>query len=159
MVEGTCSAQGYAVEDGTESFNTPLGEFSLTIYKKSASDVGVTPSTAHRVVKNECGQVVSDSWIEPMLEKYAQFVDGTCASVGYTHVDGEKKMNLPVVGEVDVELFSKPANKVGEEATLYRVIQGECGEANVPTLAEGILEKWGGMVEGTCLAQGYAVEE
>jgi len=67
-----------------------------------------------------------------MLEKYAQFADGTCASVGYTHVDGEKKMDLPVVGEVDVELFSKPADKVGEEVTLY-VIRGECGEATVPT--------------------------
>jgi len=45
-----------------------------------------------------------------MFEKYAEFSDGTCASVGYTHVDGDQKIVLPVVGEVEVELFSKPAD-------------------------------------------------
>jgi len=55
MVEGTCSAQGYTVEDKTESIKTPAGEITLSLYKKSASDLGATPATAFRVVKNECG--------------------------------------------------------------------------------------------------------
>lgn len=60
-------------------------------------------------------------------------------------------MKVPIIGEIKVDLYSKPAKKyTATEATVFRVALGECGEATVPTFAENWLEKYANMAEGTC---------
>lgn len=75
----------------------------------------------------ECGEVTTDAWLEKYVEEYAKFTAGTCASVGYTHADGEKKVEIPVVGEVDLQLFSKPAEAQQPHKQVIRTMFGQDG--------------------------------
>ena len=111
MTEGTCSSQGYTVEDKTETVKVPVvGDVTVSLYKKTAEALSTdTPAVSHRILRGECGQVTVDAWLEKYVEEYAQFSTGTCESVGYTHPDGDQQVKLPIVGDVDVELFSKPS--------------------------------------------------
>jgi hypothetical protein len=75
----------------------------------------------------ECGEVTTDAWLEKYVEEYAKFTAGTCASVGYTHADGDKKIEIPVVGEVDLQLFSKPAEAQQPHKQVIRTMFGQDG--------------------------------
>jgi len=70
MAEGTCSSQGYTVEDKTETIKVPVvGDVTVSLYKKSAEAISTdTPAVAHRILHGECGQVTTDAWLEKYVE-------------------------------------------------------------------------------------------
>merc|ERR1712086_262630 len=47
----------------------------------------------------------------------------------------------------------------GDETTLYKISSGECGQATLDSKYASYAEKFAGLVEGTCTAQGYTVAD
>merc|ERR1711865_872093 len=47
----------------------------------------------------------------------------------------------------------------GDETTLYKISSGECGQATLDSKYASYAEKFAGLVEGTCTAQGYTVPD
>ena len=91
-----------------------------------------------------------------MIEKYAHMTEGTCSDQGYTVDDGTKAVEVPFVGPVNFARYTKP-KEVGTNATLYRILEGECGDASIPAEYAKYVEEFAGLQEGTCSAQGYTV--
>jgi len=58
MIEGTCSSQGYTVDQGEKSFEMPIvGTVQLALYKKAAAARdGDSKVDLYRISKGECGQ-------------------------------------------------------------------------------------------------------
>ena len=61
-------------------------------------------------------------------------------------------MQIPILGDVDLSLFSKPATDV----KLYEIKDGFCGELNMNQNFEKYIEQYAGFKEGDCASQGYS---
>lgn len=158
MKEGDCKSQGYTVLDGTKEKVIPvIGDVKMSYYTKPKAEVK-EPSdvTLFRIEHGECGQAKINSKYETTVEKWAGLQEGTCSDQGYTKEQGVKDYNIPVVGDVQFALFSKPATKA-EQVTLYKIEYGECGQATVNQNIEKYAEEFAGLTEGKCADQGYTV--
>jgi len=65
-----------------------------------------------------------ESWIEKADAKLAE---GTCADQGFTLNEVKKTETFPMIGDVEIQVFSKPAVGV----SLYQVDYGVCAEATI----------------------------
>ena len=83
--------------------------------------------------------------------------EGTCAHAGYTYLDGHKNINVPVLGDIDIALYSKSGGLLAGDVTLYKIVEGECGEATVNSAYEKYAEEFAGLSEGSCKTEGYTV--
>lgn len=63
----------------------------------------------YKITHGECGQAEISSMYEKPAEEFAGLTEGTCASQGYTKLDGEKEIKVPVIGNIKIDLYSKPA--------------------------------------------------
>ena len=147
FAEGTCSSQGYTKEDGTKTMSLPIvGDVTVSVYSKASLKGS---DTLYRIIEGkECSEATIASQYDQYLEKFAHFAVGTCSSQGYTHEDGTKTVDIPVVGDVTLSLYSKPAFK--DNATLFRIADGECGEATLLSQYEKYVEEFAHFAEGTC---------
>ena len=105
----------------------------------------------------ECGQASVPPSIAPYAEEFAGLTKGTCSSQGYTQADGSKTIQVPVIGDISIALYSKAL--LNENVPLYSITAGECGEVSIPSAYEKFVEKWGALTEGTCASQDYTVVE
>ena len=104
----------------------------------------------------ECGEASVPPQIASYAEEFAGLVEGNCANEGYTHEDGKKDIQVPVLGDIEVALYSKTSYSA-TGVTLFKIEYGECGEATIAQAYEKYAEEFAGLSEGNCKAQGYTV--
>ena len=79
--------------------------------------------------------------------------EGTCTAQGYSELVGHKNLNVPVLGDIDISLYSKSSpSLLATGVTLYKIAEGECGEATIPSAYEKYAEEFAGLTEGSCKA-------
>ena len=113
-----------------------------------------TPVDLYKISNGECGQAEIAAKYEKPAETFAGLKEETCASVGYTHADGTKDLNVPVIGDIKISLFTKPSVQ-DTNVDLYKIANGECGQATLPSKYEKPAEDYAGLSEGTCASVGY----
>merc|ERR1719181_962729 len=116
--------------------------------------------TLYAIDDNICGQ----SDIDCKYVKFAKLAekelqDGTCASQGYTVKGSSTTKSYPVIGDIVITQYTKPALQVEDTCSLYAVQGDTCGQSDIDCkyekyakLAEPKLK------EGTCASQGYTVK-
>ena len=120
-----------------------------SLYCKALKDQSGNVSL-YKIVSGECGQADVPPNYAPYAIEFAGLTKGTCSNEGYTHDDGSKTMDVPVIGEVTIALYSK-ASSLGEtDVTLYKIAEGECGEATIDATYEKYAEEFAGLSEGNC---------
>jgi hypothetical protein len=84
--------------------------------------------------------------------------DTTCGGLGYptydstvTHGFGPVSMTLDLYNPSKTVMAQEPL----DTCTLYKITQGECGQATIDKKYESYAIKFAGLKEGTCSAQGY----
>merc|ERR1712151_225778 len=103
-----------------------VGEVDVALYRKvtlSSSDGGDRVHL-YKVVLGEGSEAVVDSWLQKILEEL-DFAEGTCADHDYSVADGSEKLDLGIVGEIDVALYKKvtlSSSNAGDRAHLYKVV-------------------------------------
>ena len=112
--------------------------------------LGETDVQLYKLFGGECAQTTLNQTFESYVEKATGMLEGSCSTQGYTVDQGEKSMNLPIVGTIQLALYAKPARKAGEMVDLYRISKGECGQATIPAVYEKPAEEFAGLTEGTC---------
>ena len=81
-------------------------------------------TTLYQIKDGECGQFALDSkYAGPAKAFDHDLKEGTCASVGYTQADGTKSMKVPVLGEITVDLFKKPAFLFDTDCNQYNTVK------------------------------------
>jgi len=110
LSEGTCSAKGYTVADGTQTLKVPvLGTVVVSKFKKpTVTLLGDSMVTLYKVSGDECGQATLASKYASYAEKFAGLSEGTCSAKGYTVASGTQTLKVPVLGTVVVSKFKKP---------------------------------------------------
>ena len=54
--------------------------------------------------------------------------EGKCTDHGYTVLDGHKNLNVPVLGDIDISLYSKSSTSLTSgDVNIYKITLGECG--------------------------------
>ena len=112
----------------------------------------------YKIMAGECGEASVPPQIVSYAEEFAGLLEGTCSNQGYTHEDGTKYIQVPVIGDIKISLYSKASLSAGATGvTLYKIEYGECGEATIDQEYEKYAEEFAGLTEGNCSAQGYTV--
>ena len=60
-----------------------------------------------------------------------------------------------MIGDIKIQTFSKPARDGEAIVDLYKISNGECGQAEIAAKYEKPAEAFAGLKEGTCASQGY----
>ena len=55
----------------------------------------------------ECGETLVATQYAHYAIEFAKLSIGACSDVGYEHKDGHKSLNVPVLGDIDITLYSK----------------------------------------------------
>jgi hypothetical protein len=108
-----------------------------------------------------CGQAAISADYEKYVVDFAGFKEGTCADQGFSHADGSKTLNVPVVGEIDLALYDNVLALEGdEEVTLYQITGAECGQSTLPKKYESYAQDFDKeLKEGLCADHGYTVPD
>eukprot|EP00929_Paragymnodinium_shiwhaense_P110232 TRINITY_DN7706_c0_g1_i1.p1 TRINITY_DN7706_c0_g1~~TRINITY_DN7706_c0_g1_i1.p1 ORF type:complete len:615 (-),score=187.49 TRINITY_DN7706_c0_g1_i1:537-2381(-) len=64
--------------------------------------------TLYKIADGKCGQATLSKKYAPYAAKFAGLQEGKCADQGYTVSAGEKTINVPVLGKITVDTFTKP---------------------------------------------------
>merc|ERR1712147_252106 len=113
LQDGTCAAQGFTHKTGTQTKSYPvIGDIVITTYDKASLAVQDTCSL-YAIDGDTCGQ----SDLDCKYVKYAKAAekslqDGTCASQGYTVKGSTQTKTYPVIGDIVITEYTKPAVKV-----------------------------------------------
>merc|ERR1712139_91024 len=138
-----------------------IGDIVITKYTKP-SEVAVSDTCSLYAIDGDtCGQ----SDLDCKYTKYAKAAekslqDGTCASQGYTVKGSTETKHYPVVGDITITKYTKPASMaVSDTCSLYAIQGSTCGQSDLDCnyvkyakLAEKSLQ------DGTCASQGYTVK-
>jgi len=116
----------------------------------------------HVVKKGYCAQADIPEQFLPYVSKFG-FEHGSCPDAGYTVEDGAKEVKIPMLGDITLALYSKPAAShlkfPTASASLYKAELGHlCEELDVPAEFQRYVERFTGFSEGTCASQGYTSE-
>lgn len=109
--------------------------------------------TLFQVKGTECGQITIATKYEPYVEKMdKELKEGTCAKAGYDHLDKKEEKDIPMIGDVEIDFYSKSKKLQEEDAvTLFQVEGPICAEASVPKQFEWAVEKVDKKLkEGSC---------
>jgi uncharacterized beta-barrel protein YwiB (DUF1934 family) len=160
LQDGTCASQGYTVKGKVETKTYPVvGNITISHYSKPAIALKASCSL-YEIQGADCGQ----SDLDCQYVKYAKLAekalqDGTCASQGYTVKGTSETRTYPVVGNITITHYSKPAIALKASCSLYEITGADCGQSDLDCqyvkyakLAEKALQ------DGTCASQGYTVK-
>merc|ERR1739848_961238 len=135
------------------------GGIIITEYTKPAMQVEDTCSL-YAIKGDTCGQ----SDIDCKYVKYAKIAkkelqDGTCPSQGYTVKGSTTTKTYPVIGDIIITEYTKPAMQVEDTCSLYAIKGDTCGQSDIDCkyvkyakIAKKELQ------DGTCPSQGYTVK-
>jgi len=115
----------------------------------------------YEIKLDQCGEATVDPPIKNALVDFG-LSEGTCAEQGYDVTAGSKDIDVPSVGKVTLELYSKKARlrarviegSLKEYVHLRKVSNDRCAEAFIHPLMKGSLVETE-FSEGTCAGQGY----
>jgi len=164
LAEGTCADKGYTVKGKSTTKSYPIvGDIVITEYTKPASFVEAGATCSLFAIKGDtCGQSDLDCKFAPyakLAEK--SLAEGTCTDKGYTVKGKSTTKSYPVVGDIVITEYTKPASFVeaGTTCSLFAIKGDTCGQSDLDCkfapyakLAEKSL------VEGTCADKGYTVK-
>jgi len=143
--------------------NSPCGVCDAGFCEAQAAvtELADAQTTLYKISGGECGQATLDSKYASYAEKFAGLSEGTCAAQGYTVADGTQTLKVPVLGEITIAKFKKATvtELADAQTTLYKISGGECGQATLDSKYASYAEKFAGLTEGTCAAQGYTVAD
>jgi hypothetical protein len=115
--DGQCKDVNYTVPAGSKNVTIPaVGtvEFQLFAKDHPMATMLLEPSAAVTMYKVsdgpitvECGQFVLDKKFEAAAIQWLQMKTGECSDAGYTEPKGNKSLDLPVIGQVNVTLYKK----------------------------------------------------
>ena len=78
--------------------------FSLTdLYNNIQQDLVYV----HKIENNECGHCEILKLFTGPAKAFTQLNDGDCRSVGYTIPNGVEIINVPVIGDIEIQKFLK----------------------------------------------------
>merc|ERR1712188_326093 len=160
LVDGTCASQGYTVKGSTQTKSYPvIGDITITEYTKAAMKVFDTCSV-YAIQGDTCGQSDLDcKYIKYAKAAEKSLVDGTCASQGYTVKGSTQTKNYPVIGDIVITQYTKPAVKIFDTCSLYAIQGDTCGQSDLDCKYikyAKAAEK--SLVDGTCASRGYTVK-
>merc|ERR1712195_30302 len=144
--------------DGSLNFRTD-GYPDMKMKKKSLmaeADI----CSLYEIADGSCGQ----SDLKCSYTKYAKAAektlqDGTCADQGYTTKTGTQTKSYPVIGDIVISTYTKPALQSGDTCSLYEIADGSCGQSDLDcsyTKYAKAAEK--ALQDGTCADQGYTTK-
>merc|ERR1711865_1005400 len=86
----------------------------------------------YEIADGSCGQ----SDLKCSYTKYAKAAekalqDGTCADQGYTTKTGTQTKSYPVIGDIVISTYDKPALESGDTCSLYEIADGSCGQSDL----------------------------
>jgi hypothetical protein len=110
-------------------------------------------------MEGECGQATIPVEYESYAEEFAGLSKGECSDHGYTQADGSKNIQVPVIGDITIALFSKSSELKAGSVDLYKIMAGECGQASVPTGYAQYAEEFAGLEKGDCSDNGYTLAD
>jgi len=118
-------------------------------------------TTLYKISDGECGQATLLSKFVSYAEKFAGLTEGTCTAHGYTVADGTQTLKVPVLGDITIAKFKKATmtELASDQTTLYKISDGECSEVWLDSKYASYAEKFAGLTEGNCTAQGYTVAD
>jgi len=61
----------------------------------------------YKVVNGECAQTTIDRKFQNMTMVLAGLLPGSCAAEGFTEAEGSRELNVPLLGQVTLELYEK----------------------------------------------------
>ena len=127
FAEGTCAAQGYTVPAGVS------GVTKIELFTKAAMVSQAAAYVAHhQFVGAVCDQVTSDGTHAASSTVLARnLAEGSCAAQGYSVPAGDQTLNVPVIGSIKVEFFTKAAmvSQAEADVVLYKITGAKCGQA------------------------------
>jgi hypothetical protein len=144
--------------DGSLTFKSD-GWPDLKLTKASALAVADTCSL-FEIADDSCGQ----SDLDCNYVKYAKaaeqgLADGTCADQGYTEKTGTQTKSYPVIGDIVISTYSKPALSVADTCSLYEIADGSCGQSDLDcSYVKYAKAAEQALADGTCADQGYTVK-
>merc|ERR1712157_65632 len=108
LQDGTCADHGYTHKTGTQTKTYPIiGDIVITTYSKGLS---ADTCSLYQIADDSCGQ----SDLNCDYVKYAKAAekalqDGTCAEHGYTVPTGTTTRTYPIIGDITISTYDKPA--------------------------------------------------
>jgi len=161
----TCEKLGYPTYDSTVTHGVWPVSVSLDLFdRKALANASARASSAtvtlYRIVNGKCGQATLDEKYVPYAASFAGMAPGRCIEHGYALAGGLEATSL---GGITIELFAAepareaPLGKAEEMVTLYKLANGECGQATLDKRFESYAVSFAGLKEGLCSAQGYSV--
>jgi len=117
LKDGNCADQGYTVAAGTQELNVPvLGKIEIKKFTKAGAALAVgTPAemmTLYKISGEKCGQATLDAKYASQAKSFAGLKEGSCVDQGYTVADGSQELNVPVLGKIQIKLFTKAAESM-----------------------------------------------
>merc|ERR1711966_405300 len=58
-------------------------------------------------------------------------VDGTCASQGYTVKGSTQTKSYPIIGDIVITQYTKPAVEIADTCSLYEIQGDTCGQSDL----------------------------
>ena len=110
LKEGDCKAQGYTLADGVEVQQVSIfGDVTIKKFKKAATLPDEV--TLWKVTGDVCTEFTDSK----MFEKFAMEFDsdlkeGDCKTQGYTIPDGERDVQISILGTIHYKDFLKTPN-------------------------------------------------
>jgi len=152
-----CSSGQHSSSDCYQTTTTSLVRLPF-----ASTDVVVDETASLYEIKDGvCGQTTLDKKYESYAEKFdGNLKEGTCASQGYTVPAGSETHKYPIVGDITIAKFTKPALLDASTVDLYQIKDGVCGQVTLDKKYESYAEKFDSdLKEGTCASQGYTVAD
>lgn len=162
-----CADFGYGIYEKTETHGAGPISVELDMYNPSHELSAMDTVTLYKITAGECGQATLDQKFEKQAEAFAGLSEGKCTDQGYTVAAGSKDLTVPVIGQIVVELFKKPAAldmmqlfKIAAApmgmVTLYRIEGPACAQATIDKKLElDAIVKAAKLTEGKCEEQGF----
>jgi hypothetical protein len=122
----------------------------------AAAAVPQADVTLYKISGDMCGQVALDSKYAAPAEKFAALKEGTCASQGFTVAAGTKTVKAPVLGDITVHEYKKPAAGPAQAAVELPGLCGICkwvvdeAKANSGPVADWTTQKVEAALDGVC---------
>lgn len=122
LEEGTCSAHGYTVEQGSKDVEIPgIGNVRLALYKRDGA-LGVTDVVSFvmsgdqvalcKVSGYVCSEAHIDQKFVEAVGSFSGFKVCSCEKEGYPDKVGTQALVLPLVGEVELTLYHQSVGDV-----------------------------------------------
>jgi hypothetical protein len=112
-----------------------------SLFCKALATTGVT--LYKEEFKNKiCGQTTISGDYEKYLEEFGGFTVGKCADQGFTHEDGSKTVNVPIIGDITVELYDSILGDGANDVTLFEIADGICGQSTLDKKYEKYAEEF-----------------